>query len=699
MDQQKSYIYRQSKDRAAKRQRTEPVGVDMSFELRKRAYRAAWAQQEDQFDSLVKALHDPVLQDITQDICNTVENATLPAALIVTGSSGASNDVLFEQLRATVLAENTASCFVSLTASDAPNLKTLLKNLIRKATNETTGFDDEGDAQPEVASQRRLLNYDLQILHDWIKSRPQNSVIISFQDSEAFDAGILTDTLALLKSWLDRISFKLVFGIATSLDLFQDRLPKTALRNESVTAEKSTVRLGPTLVADFMQRQHDHMQSVHDFKQALKYAYMSHFYADPLSVFLCEGLSREEISPEHFEVVRHVPSFRKHIEALLKANDVATARDLLDSDDALLAAINAQIIAGRRQTVWTMGACSVIKAIRSAIPNREAVPFSALYTRTLSGTLQSSALMRETLLYARKADSTALIDLLTKVADTLIVMPPSSIDVSPDDFSDLQEELEALLDSHSGPLPLQSGSADGSSSQPNSTRVATSKKKQPAQSEAQVKYNSILSRFHDLLADYFTKALCPLSAVFLSEVLFYDLKSPHRDVFTPKPRVAVERALSAPHDYLGCQCCSTKEGGLSSTQPATAILYQLYLESGALINAFDLWSAFRAMIGEREKDERSAMALFFQSLAELKYLGMEHVALTDDNVSEGVVGSGVDDFEQHGAFVLVEPFGRLVDVVICAGIRTTDNLWPESACCSKGDRERLRCTMTVTSSS
>lgn len=34
---------------------------------------------------------------------------------------------------------------------------------------------------------------------------------------------------------------------------------------------------------------------------------------------------------------------------------------------------------------------------------------------------------------------------------------------------------------------------------------------------------------------------------------------------------------------------------------------------------------------------------------------------------------GIDDFEQHAAFVLVEPFCCLVDVVVCAFVGTADD--------------------------
>lgn len=49
----------------------------------------------------------------------------------------------------------------------------------------------------------------------------------------------------------------------------------------------------------------------------------------------------------------------------------------------------------------------------------------------------------------------------------------------------------------------------------------------------------------------------------------------------------------------------------------------------------------------------------------------EHFALVDGDVAEFVV---VDDFEEHAAFVLVEPLRGLVDVVVCSCVGTADDL-------------------------
>lgn len=45
------------------------------------------------------------------------------------------------------------------------------------------------------------------------------------------------------------------------------------------------------------------------------------------------------------------------------------------------------------------------------------------------------------------------------------------------------------------------------------------------------------------------------------------------------------------------------QAALAGSQPMTALLYQLYLESGSSINVTDLWSAFSAMIGDEETVE------------------------------------------------------------------------------------------------
>lgn len=73
----------------------------------------------------------------------------------------------------------------------------------------------------------------------------------------------------------------------------------------------------------------------------------------------------------------------------------------------------------------------------------------------------------------------------------------------------------------------------------------------------------------------------------------------------------------------------------------------------------------------------------------------EHFALADGNVAEDGVGAAgaVDDFEQHAATVLVEPFRGRVNVVVCAGVWAADDLLRGLVVLAEGDS--VMCVSTV----
>jgi hypothetical protein len=46
---------------------------------------------------------------------------------------------------------------------------------------------------------RKYLDYDLEALHAHVKHHEAEQVIVAFQDSEAFDTGLLSDLVTLFK--------------------------------------------------------------------------------------------------------------------------------------------------------------------------------------------------------------------------------------------------------------------------------------------------------------------------------------------------------------------------------------------------------------------------------------------------------------------------------------------------------------------
>jgi len=286
---------------------------------------------------------------------------------------------------------------------------------------------------------------------------------------------------------------------------------------------------------------------------------MCHFHGNPLSVFLVEDLTFEQLNHEHFEALRNLPSFRNYAEDLLKAKQAPRVRELLQSEETLFSEAIEAIRQGRTNVVWLLGAIRIIQYIRGIVSTKTATSFSYLYIKALSGELLDSPMLRELLLMLKKASSDMLEPILTNIIDTLFTMPPSEVAISPDDFQDLANDLSTLTTScDPSDLPLKSQMNHDFAG-----KVA-SRGRQPQQNQAEKTYSELLTRLHDLLIEYFNMALVSVKSIFMNEVLFYDMRASHRDVFTPRPRFAIERALSAPHDYLGCACCSSKVCSFSS---------------------------------------------------------------------------------------------------------------------------------------
>ena len=230
--------------------------------------------------------------------------------------------------------------------------------------------------------------------------------------------------------------------------------------------------------------------------------------------------------------------------------------------------------------------------LQSCLASKTPTSWSELYISGLSGTLQDAPLTKDALLSVRKLPSDAMQETLLKLTPFLIPGLPAILHDLETLAATLTQPLRSAHEMHHKSLRTTVVAQ----------RVALSARAS-ALSPHDLAYSALVTRASDLLHGFFQTSLVNPADLFAHEILIYDLKSPHRDVFAPNPRSAVERALSAPHDYLGCECCGGLESALSATQPATAVLYQLYLESGALVNVADLWAAFFAIVGKDDCED------------------------------------------------------------------------------------------------
>ncbi|KAL1870431.1 Origin recognition complex subunit 3 [Diaporthe australafricana] len=590
-------------------------------------------------------------------------HSKIPAALIVTGPNISSQDLLFEQL-AEGLGESVNGAIVRLRSAEVPNLKATLKKMIRDVTRRSSEHMGD-DAELSVGMDgRKYLDYDLEALHAHVEQHGAKQVIVAFQDSEAFDTGLLSDLITLFNSWKDRIPFTLLFGIATSVELFQVRLPKSTSQHlygaqfdvvqmssvlenmfkAAVAHGANPLIIGPGLLRELIERQQSQVAGIQSFMYSLKYAYMCHFYSNPLSVLLSEVKPQ----PEHLEALRNLPSFRSHIEDALEAGRLKHVRSLLDDDDYLVHEQQRTVV--KVTAKWQTQLLRSLSLLEASELLQET--FITTYTNALGDGIDLHSEGWCVLDAVKKKSPDDVSSLLHRLLDTVRSgnRELGMLGWATEDkefvrtLSDMLERLASLQSqSQLTGKPLRS-QYSAQTRLLRTTVVAQKVQLSQAETSLSNEDKAFTTLIDDLVGSLAAGISCqPADAILFHELWMYESASPHKNVFIPRPGIIFERALSRPHDYLACACCGEAKGSNTSTLPATSILFHLYGEAGALVNVADLWSAFHTLVGcgddeedepkskhksksaksgsEDGVDERTALVLFYQGLAELKAMG------------------------------------------------------------------------------
>ncbi|KAI0889963.1 origin recognition complex subunit 3 N-terminus-domain-containing protein [Annulohypoxylon maeteangense] len=621
---------------------------DRFVRLRQQLFEKSWSQIDERIQRILRMTNQSTLDEVTSFLQATPDHAStdkIPSAFIITGPNLASQDLLFEQLSGTLQREIDAKV-VRLRSGDASNLKAVLKKIIHDVTARET--NDEDDLELSAGKDgRKHLNYDLEALYVHLKSNPRRYIVIAFQDSEAFESGLLSDLISLFSSWLDRIPFALLFGVATSVELFQARLLKSTcqrLYGDQFDVEQSTsiidkifkaaiahsevpLRLGSSLVYSLLDRQREQVSSISVFVSSLKYAYMCHFYANPSTVFLSDSIDEEVLQEEHMETVRCLPSFRRSVETAIENGEVKQARLLLDDDQHLQSLLRRSLQDSRRWSSNVLRKLKILTASKNLSTN-----FTRLYLEAISRGIDSDQITEftDSIKRAQPVETEAFLGQVLydiKNGDPSLGLDPWA--------SEAEESILLLTDMLAEVKTLQADAEDqgnvlrskySGQTKVLRTTVIAQKVQLSQDTAALTKEDKSYTDLMDKLVRHLEEVLPCDNAKDLcfSELWFFDSKAPYKDVFIPRPRGVIERALSRPHDYLNCSCCETKGDSALPSFPTTSVLYQLYSETGSLINIADLWSAYYAIVGEENEEgleERAALVLFYRGLAEMREMG------------------------------------------------------------------------------
>jgi len=376
---------------------------------------------------------------------------------------------------------------------------------------------------------------------------------------------------------------------------------------------------------------------------------MCHYYANPLSAF--EGVEYFEklewIQPEHYQALRSLPSFAKHIEKLLDANNSRSREQVIEwlkNDDFLIGEARAEHGVGHGKALYAVDlhrAASFLAAL-GYHKGRYATIIVEILNRGIDLTDDHEAIVAlrkmepDRIISAMKDMRTALsqnnygdvpADEDSNLRDALAHEAHADenvcddltrwIDRSEKLLAEAKEEGHTLRSKYSGQTKIVR------------TTVVAQKVQLSHDSAALTEVDEKFTKIVDNLvsAVKLMASMAPPTHSPFHEIWYYDSRIPHKEVFTPRLRAVFERALARPRDYLGCQCCGDgSDGGeaISPLSPPASILYHFYQEAGSLINVADLRTAFFGVLATDagdDADERAALALFYQGLAELKSLG------------------------------------------------------------------------------
>ena len=229
---------------------------------------------------------------------------------------------------------------------------------------------------------------------------------------------------------------------------------------------------------------------------------------------------------------------------------------MLDSNEAMLEAARAAIDHLQQALVYAAVLVKVMNTIQRQFL-RGPVSISSIYTKAVSGTLVDSPAVRELLLAVKKTPSDVL-------ATTLSAIQQNCPEAYAAQIQGLTNRLRDLVGEDASDQPIRS-EHDIRNDTLRTTVVAQKvqlSRHKAKLSEKDEAYSKIVIAFHDLLSDMFANLQNPLD-MFGHEIVLYDLRMPHRAAMVPKPRFAIERALSSPHDYLNCQCCGSAAAGMN----------------------------------------------------------------------------------------------------------------------------------------
>jgi origin recognition complex subunit 3 len=527
-------------------------------DLRQESFNDIWTKLEPKLEEIADEVDEASLQRLDEYIERpAIRNDKLHSAIVV--SENDANALRGFLGRRKETRPHTIHC--ELQATQASNLQIALKSVIKDA------IVSHGGQQAYIAhlakNKRAIpMLFDLELLQIYMEEHGLHNVVLGLTNAEMFDLNVLSELISQLESWKDRLSFSIILSLVTTVSLFESRMSRSVMRlldTEVFSLASSRDKFfdifsaaqlaghgevpdslqplfGSSVTKNLFEMAQDQSVSTHSFIQAIKYCFATHYFANSLTAVL-SGVSHINDVHSLCEGIRNTKSFQEHCTNLLndEGGQSTPVHQLLSSDSELIAYTSARLKEAHLAYMEEARLLQVIAIVCHHLDMSQSLSkhYYQVIAEYQKGDLEASTmheLLSTRLPMLSEASMQTLIHNITPLASTLR-------DVNFRDFGITQLS------------PMQ-----------------------------------LLSTLRTAM-----KTLKPAVSCHLSEALLVT-KTQLSSNFLARPRSTIFRALAAPTDYLGCECCTSSLS--SKGKEGVSILYRLLEEAGREVNVMDLWSTF-----------------------------------------------------------------------------------------------------------
>lgn len=557
---------------------------------------------------------------------------------------------------------------VSINSKDCVNFKTALNHIVKNLTEKgNNNYSDQAYDEEDDLRYDKRLRYDLDIIAEWCRRLVKNDpnlntlgnlrVVISIDDADSFDVSILTSLIKMLHSYISYVPFKLILSVATSIEVFEEKLPRSSIRllnGQSINAcpsdglltiLKSTIfrridpgflLLGPKLFKSVIQRQQQSLESIDTYISSLKYAYMSHYYSNPFAnIFQIiqndENFSQDELlekyfTKDHYKAIRLLGSFREMVERATFTEEDSLERYFLDNDHLRFLVISSihEFSQYKKHMLYGFNLLMVMQnALIDKNKDQDISSISKysileLYPNVITGEIKEMAFYEELKTAVSSCTPEILAVILFDIAH--FADPPKFLELSDKIFlGEFKEEINLFIDTSNHEFDAL---PDGLDSR-----------------EKVKRYAKLVKSITNLIFTELSETFVSYRSFLLHEAFVVDTANLQENVFVPTHRGAIEMALSNPKHYWGDVLTNTMTNELATdddldpndmsamgSDPHLCIMYTLYRESSVFINIYDWYTSFETILKKPEGDdpmwEKKVLSWFLQGVAELKFLGI-----------------------------------------------------------------------------